>query len=65
MQFNLNVTPVTMLNFGGTAQKEIEIFIYVLDFVQIVHLSCFKSLSRKVSTDFHAHDGAVCFKMLC
>ena len=25
MQFNLNVTPVTLLNFGGTAQKEIEI----------------------------------------
>ena len=22
---NLNVTPVTLLNFGGTAQKEIEI----------------------------------------
>ena len=25
MQFNLNVTPVTLLNFGGTAQKEIKI----------------------------------------
>ena len=24
-EFNLNVTPVTLLNFGGTAQKEIEI----------------------------------------
>ena len=23
VQFNLNVTPVTLLNFGGTAQKEI------------------------------------------
>ena len=35
MQFNLNVTPVNLLNFGGTAQKEIEI--------------CFKSTSRVVS----------------
>ena len=25
MEFNLNVTLVTLLNFGGTAQKEIEI----------------------------------------
>ena len=25
VQLNLNVTPVTLLNFGGTAQKEIEI----------------------------------------
>ena len=35
MQFNLNVTPVTLLNFGGTAQKEIEI--------------CFQSSWRVVS----------------
>ena len=35
MQFNLNVTPATLLNFGGTAQKEIEI--------------CFQSLWRVVS----------------
>ena len=35
MQFNLNVTPATLLNFGGTAQKESEI--------------CFKSSLRVVS----------------
>ena len=35
------------------------------DFVQILLLSCFPSWSRKVSTDFHPHDGAVCFEMLC
>ena len=35
MQFNLNGTPATLLNFGGTAQKEIEI--------------CFQSSWRVVS----------------
>ena len=35
MQFNLNVTPVTLLNFGGTAQKDIEI--------------CFQSLWQVIS----------------
>ena len=43
MQFNLNVTPVTLLNFGGTAQKEIEI--------------CFQSSWRVVSKCWsHPHD---------
>ena len=65
MQFNLNATPATLLNFGGTAQKEIEISYMCSDFFQVLLMSCFKSWSRKVSTDFHPHDGAVCFEMLC
>ena len=39
MQFNLNVTPATLLNFGGTTQKEI------MDFHICVGIS-FKSTSR-------------------
>ena len=41
MQFNLNGTPVTLLNFGGTTQKEI------MDFHICVGIS-FKSSSRVV-----------------
>ena len=42
MQLNLNVTPATLLNFGGTAQKEI------MDFHICVAIS-FKSSMRVVS----------------
>ena len=42
MQFNLNVTPATLLNFGGTAQKEI------MDFHICVGIS-FMSSSQAVS----------------
>ena len=42
MQLNLNGTPATLLNFGGTAQKEI------MDFHICVGIS-FKSSSRVVS----------------
>ena len=42
MQFNLNVTPATLLNFGGTAQKEI------MDFRICVGIS-FKSSTQVVS----------------
>ena len=62
MQFNLNVTPATLLNFGGTAQKEIGFSYVCWDFIQIVLPSCFKSWSRKVSIEFDPHDGAVCFR---
>ena len=65
MQFNMNVTPATLLNFGGTAKKEIGFSDMCWDFVQILLSSYFKSWSRKVSTDFHPHDAVVCFEMLC
>ena len=42
MQFDLNVTPETLLNFGGTAQKEI------MDFHICVGIS-FKSSTQVVS----------------
>ena len=64
MQLNLNVTPATLLNFGGTAQKEIEISYMCWDFLQVLLTSYFKSWSRMVSTDFHPHDAAVCFEIL-
>ena len=44
MQFNLNVTPVTLLNFGGTAQKEIEICFQswwrVVSNLGLIHMMC-------------------------
>ena len=58
MQFDLNVTPAILLNFDGTTQKEIGFSYMCWDFVKIVLSSCFKSWSRKVSTDFHPHDAA-------
>ena len=64
MQFNLNVTSATLLNFGGTAQKEIKISYMCWDMFPVFLASCFKSWSRKVSTDFHPHDAAVCFEIL-
>ena len=65
VQFILNVTPATLLNFGGTAQKEIRFSYMCWDICLVFLSSCFKSWSRKVSTDFHPHDAAVCFEMLC
>ena len=62
---NLNVTPASSLNFGGTAQKEIEFSYMCWDMFPVLLASCFKSWSRKVSTDFHPHDRAMCFEMLC
>ena len=64
MQFNLNVTPATLLNFGGTAQKEIEISYMCWDMFPVFLASYFISWSRKVSTNFHPHDVAVCFEIL-
>ena len=47
MQFNLNVTPATLLNFGGTAQKEIGFFIYVLGVCSNPPLELFQILVKK------------------
>ena len=47
VQFKLNVTPATLLNFGGTTQKEIEISIYVLRFLSGPPRRLFQILVKK------------------
>ena len=66
MQFNLNVTPVTLLNFGGTAQKEIEICfqcscrvvsnlgLYHMISIQLVAIATFCFATRNTLLDFSA-----------
>ena len=66
MQFNLNVTPVTLLNFGGTAQKEIEICfhcscrvvsnlgLYHMISIQLVAIATFCFATRNTLLDFNA-----------
>ena len=66
MQFNLNVTPVTLLNFGGTTQKEIEICFHCscrvvsnlglnhMISIQIVAIATFRFATQKTLLDFSA-----------
>ena len=51
MQFKLNVIPATLLNFGGTAQKEIEI--------------CFQSSCGVISNLGHIHMMVQCALRCC
>ena len=57
MQYNLNVTPTILLNFGGTAQKEI------MDFHICVGIS-FKSSTRVVSNLGHERSVLAFFHMI-
>ena len=66
MQFNLNVTLVTLLSFGGTAQKEIEISFHCscrvvsnlglnhMICIQLVAIATFCFATRNTLLDFSA-----------
>ena len=66
MQFNVNVTPATLLNFGGIAQKEIEICFQCscrvvsnlglnhMISIQLVAIATFCFATRNTLLDFHA-----------